>query len=195
MKHFSCLILVAFLSTSCMLLGQSTSTIVPTAAIPTLSATEQAKSADVRWLKANAIPFETAEPNSSLEDLMPLKDMIGNARIVALGEATHGTHEFFQMKHRTLEFLVEEMGFNTFAMEAPWPQANLVNDYVHAGEGEPAEILRGYASGGYAQELLDMIRWMRAYNEDPSITRKISFYGFDLVNASPMAKGNVAQYM
>ena len=52
---------------------------------------------------------------------MPLKKIIGEARIVALGEATHGTHEFFQMKHRMLEFLVEEMGFNTFAMEAAWP--------------------------------------------------------------------------
>ena len=176
MKHFSCLILVALLTTSCTLLGQPTSTIVPTAAIPTLSATEQAKSADVLWLKANAIPFQTAEPNSSLEDLMPLKEMIGNARIVALGEATHGTHEFFQMKHRMLEFLVEEMGFNTFAMEANWPEANLINDYVHTGKGDPAELLKGlYFWTWDTQEVLDMIRWMRAYNENPSSTRKTQF--------------------
>jgi erythromycin esterase len=150
---------------------------------------------DIQWLKANAIPFDTTEPNISFEDLMPLKKIIGYARIVALGEATHGTHEFFQMKHRMLEFLVEEMGFNTFAMEAAWPQANLINDYVHTGKGEPAIILRGYAAGGDAQEVLDLVQWMRAYNENPSNTRKISFYGFDIAGTGPMAKDNVAQYM
>ncbi len=165
------------------------------AVTPTLSATEQGISADVVWLKANAIPFETAEPNSSFEDLMPLKDMIGNARIVALGQATHGTHEFFQMKHRMLEFLVEEMGFNTFAMEAAWPEANLINEYVHTGKGEPAQILRGYAADADAQEVLDMIEWMRAYNGNPSNTRKISFYGFDIGYAGPMARDNVVQYL
>jgi erythromycin esterase len=145
-------------------------------------------------LKTNAIPFDTTEPNDSFEDLMPLKGIIGNARIVALGEATHGTHEFFQMKHRMLEFLVEEMGFNTFAMEANWPEANLINDYVHTGKGDPAEVLRGYSADGDTQEVLDMIEWMRAYNENPSNTRKISFYGFD-INYDQMAKDNVTQYM
>jgi erythromycin esterase len=168
---------------------------VPTAAIPTVSATEQAKSADVQWLKANAIPFETAEPNSSFEDLMALKDMIGDARIVALGEATHGTHEFFKMKHRMLEFLVEEMGINIFAMEASWPEANLINDYVHTGKGEQAALLKGLHFWTWnTQEVLDMIEWMRAYNQDPSHTRKISFYGFD-IQYGTMARANVTQYM
>jgi erythromycin esterase len=160
-----------------------------------LPATEQGIRADVLWLKANAIPFETAEPNSSFDDLMPLKDVIGNARIVALGEATHGTHEFFQMKHRMLEFLVEEMGFNTFAMEANWPEANLINDYVHTGKGDPAELLEGlYFWTWDTQEVLDMIEWMRAYNENPTKARKISFYGFDM-QYGQMARDNVAQYM
>ena len=70
-------------------------TVVPTTPIPTSSATGLNISADVLWLKAKAIPFNTAEPDSNLQDLMPLKGLIGNARIVALGEATHGTHEFF----------------------------------------------------------------------------------------------------
>jgi erythromycin esterase len=156
--------------------------------------TKQGISADTLWLKANAIPFETTEPNSSFEDLMPLKEMIGNARIVALGEATHGTHEFFQMKQRMLEFLVEEMGFNTFAMEVNWPEANLINDYIHTGKGDPVELLKGLSGLWDAQEVLEMIRWMRAYNENPNSTPKISFYGFDM-QYDQMAKDNVAQYM
>jgi erythromycin esterase len=187
--------IMPFLIASCIVPNSSTCTITPTALIQSTTSSSSTLSVDVQWLKANAIPFETAEPNSSLEDLMPLKDMIGNARIVALGEATHGTHEFFQMKHRMLEFLVEEMGFNTFAMEANWPEANLINDYVHGGTGDPAELLKGlYFWTWDTQEVLDMIRWMRAYNEDPSHTRKLSLYGFDM-QFGQMARDNVAQYM
>ncbi len=180
---------------SCTLHDQSPSTVVPATATPIPAATEPAASADLLWLKANAIPFETAEPNTPLDDLMPLKGIIGDARIVALGEATHGTHEFFQMKHRMLEFLVEEMGFNTFAMEASWPEANLVNDYVHTGSGEQAELLKGMHFWTWnTQEVLDMIAWMQAYNQDPSHARKISFYGFD-IQYGTMARSNVTQYL
>ena len=186
--------IMVFLTASCIGPHSPTYTTTPTAVTQPTTGSSSTLSADVQWLKANAIPFETAEPNSGSEDLMPLKKIVGDARIVALGEATHGTHEFFQMKHRMLEFLVEEMGFNTFAMEAAWPEANLVNDYVHTGKGEPAQILRGYAAGGDAPEVLDMIEWMRAYNENPNNTRKISFYGFDLGQAGPMAGDNVVQY-
>jgi len=86
--------IMVFLTTSCIVPNSVAYTIKPTSVIQSTPSSSSNPSADVRWLKANAIPFVTAEPNSSLEDLMPLKDMIGNARIVALGEATHGTHEF-----------------------------------------------------------------------------------------------------
>ena len=118
-----------------------TSTFLPGAA--TRSPSEPALTQPVvpevsAWLRENAIPFDTTDPNSDFEDLMPLKPLIGDARIVALGEATHGTHEFFEMKHRMLRFLVEEMGFNIFAMEASWAETNLINDYVRTGQGDPA---------------------------------------------------------
>ena len=56
--------------------------------------------------------------------MQPLKAIIGPARVVALGEATHGTREFFQLKHRMLEFLVTEMGFNIFPLKPPCPNAS-----------------------------------------------------------------------
>ncbi|HLO17924.1 MAG TPA: erythromycin esterase family protein, partial [Anaerolineales bacterium] len=183
MKGLSLATIMVFLTASCIVPNSSTYTIAPTAVIQ--STTSSNLSPDIQWLKANAIPFDTTEPNHSFEDLMPLKQIIGDARIVALGEATHGTHEFSQMKHRMLEFLVEEMGFNTFAMEA-----NLINDYIHTGKGDSAEV-----PVRYPQEVLDMIRWMRAYNENQTNTRKISFYGFDIRQYDQMARDNVAQYM
>src|SRR5262245_3273128 len=54
------------------------------------------------WLRANAIPLRTAEPGGGFQDLEFLRSIIGNARIVSLGEATHGTREFFQLKHRLI---------------------------------------------------------------------------------------------
>ena len=97
----------------------------------------------VSWLQNNAEPFATAQAGTGLADLMFLKDMVGAARVVALGEATHGTREFFLMKHRVLEFLVKEMDFNVFAIEATWPESNRVNEYVHTGEGDPEVLLSG----------------------------------------------------
>lgn len=177
-----------------------TSTVLPTLATPSLSETPLAPSITVApevstWLREKAIPFDTTDPNSDFEDLMPLKELIGDARIVALGEATHGTHEFFEMKHRMLRFLVEEMGFNTFAIEANWPEANLVNDYVQTGKGDPAELLSGlYFWTWDTQEVLDMIRWMRAHNENPGDTPLVSFFGFDM-QFYKMAMDNVVAYL
>lgn len=147
------------------------------------------------WLRENAIPFDTAEPGSSFYDLMPLKEIIGDARIVALGEATHGTHEFFQMKHRILEFLVKEMDFNVFVMEDNWSECNLINDYVHTGQGDPAELLKRlkYRSRN-AQEVLNMILWMRDHNENPGDAPLVSFFGFDMSDPT-MAMDNVIEYL
>ena len=63
-------------------------------------------------------PRRAWRPARDSRNMRPLKKVIGEARLVALGEATHGTREFFQLKHRMLEFLVSEMGFTVFGIEA-----------------------------------------------------------------------------
>src|SRR5262245_44123546 len=72
----------------------------------------------VDWLRTHAIPLQTPEASRGFADMQALKKVVGNARIVALGEATHGTREFFQLKHRMLEFLASEMGFTISSIEA-----------------------------------------------------------------------------
>jgi erythromycin esterase len=109
-----------------------------------------------------------------------MKAVIGSARIVALGEATHGTREFFQLKHRLLEFLVTEMGFTTFAIEANWPESLAVNDYVLHGKGNPAKALAGLHFWTWnTEEVLDQIQWMRRYNAHNTHKTKVIFAGFD----------------
>jgi len=120
------------------------------------------------WIQSHAIPLKTFHAGQGFDDMQPLKDLVGSARIVALGEATHGTSEFFRLKHRMLEFLVEEMGFRDFAIEANLPEAFAIDDYLQSGQGDPAKALAGLHFWPWnTEEFLDMLRWMRSYNAKP----------------------------
>jgi erythromycin esterase len=146
---------------------------------PYVAAALTLKPEQIDWLKANAVPFATERAGHGFEDLKPLKAAIGGAHIVSLGEATHGTAEFFRMKHRLTEFLASEMGFTVFAIEASTPEAFRLNDYVLHGKGDPKELIRGmYFWTWNTQEVLDMVLWMRAFNE--SGKGRIEFLGFDM---------------
>lgn len=153
----------------------------PVVAAQDISSPSSPDTAAVRaWIRDHAIPLTTVEPGNGLSDLQPLRQIVGDARIVALGEATHGTREFFRLKHRLLEFLVTEMDFNVFAMEMSLPEALDVNRYVLSGEGDPARALAGtYFWVWDTEEVLALIQWMHDYNSGVTSGRKVKFYGFD----------------
>jgi erythromycin esterase len=80
-----------------------------------------------------------------------------------------------------LQYLVKELGFTAFAIEATWPESNAVNAYVSGGPGDPAVLLSNlYFWTWNTQEVLDMIRWMRAYNATVAPERRVRFSGFDM---------------
>lgn len=134
---------------------------------------------EIAWIRSHAVPIKTVTPGNGFDDLQKIKAAVGDARIVAVGEATHGTREFFQMKHRLTEFLATEMHFTMFAIEANMPEAYAVNDYVLTGRGDPRQSLGGmYFWTWNTQEVLDMIEWMRAFNASGKGT--IQFVGFDM---------------
>ena len=148
--------------------------------------------AQLDWVRQNAIPFSTPLAGTGLEELGPVKDVVGNAHIVGLGEGTHGTSEFFRMKHKLLEYLATEMGFTIFAIEANMPEAYKVNDYVLYGRGDPKQLLKGmYFWTWNTQEVLDMIEWMRQFNA--SGKGPIQFTGFDMQTAT-VAMTNVRSF-
>jgi erythromycin esterase len=158
-----------------------------------LSAERTAADATRTWVAANAIPLKTVGAGHGFADMQPLKKFIGSAKVVALGEATHGTREFFQMKHRFLEFLVTQMGFNIFGIEATMPESFDINEYVLTGEGDPSKALAGiYFWTWDTQEVLELIEWMRRYNADPLHKRKVKFYGFDMQFHQRAAKVTLA---
>ena len=135
--------------------------------------------AQLNWLQQNVNPFFSPNPAGDLGDLWPVSNIVGNAHIVGLGEGTHGTGEFFQMKHRLLEYLAQKQGFTIFAMEANMPESDAVNQYVLTGQGDPEKLLQGlYFWTWNTQEVLDMIQWIRQYNA--SGNGPIVFAGFDM---------------
>jgi erythromycin esterase len=153
-------------------------------------------SAAQTWIKQHAIVLKTTDPKASLDDLLPLKPLIGTASLVGLGEATHGSHEIFTMKHRLLEFLVEQMGFTIFAMEGSWSAGEQINQYVVQGQGDAAHVLQLLQQWPWnTQEVLDLLKWMSAYNADPTHLLKLSFAGFDCQLIEPNTYESVIRYL
>lgn len=114
-------------------------------------------------------------------DLAAFGKAVGNAKIVALGEATHGTREIFQMKHRLLEYLVKEKGFTVFAIEANWPESMAADRYIKTGEGDPRKALKDmYFWTWQTEEVLAMLEWMREFNKAPGDHPILSFTAFDM---------------
>ena len=132
-------------------------------------------------LKQNIIPIETTKSESGFEDLMPLKEIFNNKKIIGMGEATHGTAEFFKMKHRMFEFLVEEMDYRVFAIEAEFGGSQIVNDYILNGKGSIDKSLEAMKFWTWdTKEVSEMIEWMKNYNDNTGYDDKIKFYGYDM---------------
>lgn len=135
-------------------------------------------------LNRSAYPLLSTEPYGSLCDLYPLDCMIGNAPIIGIGEATHGTHEFFTLKHRFFRYLVEAKGFTTFMLEMAWGTGLQLNDYVLYGMGDPYEIMRQeFVQNGRLfanEEIVQLIQWMRQYNQMYPERRQLQFMGNDV---------------
>jgi erythromycin esterase len=133
------------------------------------------------WMMSHIIPLKSVEPNGSLDDLRPIGNIIGDAKIVGLGEATHGTHEFFTLKHRLIEYLVEEKGFSVFIIEDDFNRTSAINDYVAGGPGDAETAIAALDVEHWkTREMIDLVRWIRNYNADPKHETKVIFRGLDV---------------
>lgn len=115
----------------------------------------------------------------------PLIEMIGDAKFVLLGEATHGTSEFYTWRTEITRRLVTEKRFSFIAVEGDWPDCYRVNRYVKGGEGEsPEEVLHAFGrwpTWMWAnREVAQLVRWLRAHNDRALDERKVGFYGLDV---------------
>ncbi|WP_309052708.1 erythromycin esterase family protein [Streptomyces sp.] len=135
----------------------------------------------VRSLERAAHPLRSTDPGGTTADLRALGAMVTGARVVGLGEATHGSHEFFAMKHRVFQYLVEERGFTTFALEMSWSAGLRIDAYLQGGPGDPRRIAQETLAGSpwEREEFVRLIGWMRDHNgRRPD--RRVHFMGDDL---------------
>src|SRR2546428_2127871 len=125
--------------------------------------------------------------SGAADDYDPLLDLVGDARFVLLGEASHGTHEFYRARAEITRRLIEEKGFTAIAVEADWPDAYRVNRFVRAMS---EDVTANEALGDFLRfptwmwrnaDVLDFVGWLREHNDRVTgYERKVGFYGLDL---------------
>jgi erythromycin esterase-like protein len=145
---------------------------------------------------------ESARPlTGAAQDYDPLLEVIGGARYVLLGEASHGTHEFYRERAQITKRLITEKGFTAVAVEADWPDAYRINRFVR-GEADDAtgidalEGFRKFPTWMWRNaDVLDFIGWLREHNDAlPQKAAKVGFYGLDLYSLHASIEA-VLQYL
>lgn len=143
--------------------------------------TGQGKEASItKTLEEHAVAIGGSDPQESMQLSDALSTRLARGRIIGLGEATHGTREFFRLKHRLFRHLVRNEGARVFAIEANFPETLDINDYVLHGTGDPREALENiYFWTWNVESVLSFIEWMRSFNEGRPLDDRVRFYGFD----------------
>ena len=126
-------------------------------------------------------------PLNNGKDLKPLFDRIGDARIVMLGEASHGTHEYYTWRAHISKRLIEEKGFNFIAVEGDWPDCYRLNRYVKGYEGDEkdaVDVLKDFnrwPTWMWANwEIVALAEWLKQHNIGLSVHKKTGIYGLDV---------------
>jgi erythromycin esterase-like protein len=125
--------------------------------------------------------------DGSARNYDPLMDLVGHARFVLLGVASHGTQEFYRERAAISKRLVQEKGFTVIAAEADWPGAYRVNRYVRGETGDADAVeafggLRRFPGWMWRNsDVVEFINWLRVHNDQfDDADRKAGFYGIDL---------------
>jgi erythromycin esterase-like protein len=133
-----------------------------------------------------ATDIASRELQGSRGDYDGLLEAIGGSSLVLIGEASHGTHEFYRERALLTRRLIEEKGFRAVAVEADWPDAYRVNRYLHGAreDADAEEALRGFRRFPTWMwrnaEVLDFLGWLRSHNERRGEAEMASFFGLDV---------------
>jgi len=142
------------------------------------------EASEPHWLSEQIGKEAITIPSIETADLDGLMRRIGNARLVLLGEATHGSAEFYEMRARITRELIEKKGFQFVAVEADWPDAAQVDHYVRETRTEPTEepTFKRFPTWMWAnRQVLEFVQWLRGHNRQVSSADKVAgFYGLDL---------------
>ena len=128
-----------------------------------------------------------AQAFESEKDLDSLLEAIGDAKIVMLGEASHGTSEFYTVRAALTKRLIEEKGFTNIAVEGDWPACRQVNRYIKGYDNKQQssrqvlEAFQRWPTWMWAnEEVADLVDWLKMYNQNKGKAEKVGFYGIDV---------------
>jgi erythromycin esterase len=136
----------------------------------------------IPWASDHAVPVATVDTPLSPLELEPLREAIGSARVVGLGESRHDTREQLLLKGLLVRHLVEDFGFRALVLEESFSHAQALDRYVTSGEGDPRVILNQLA-GWYlwdTEEMLALFEWIRRYNQLRPTDGRVRIFGTDI---------------
>lgn len=142
-------------------------------------------------------PLKAAAPDADvdIDDLAVIAEAIGHADVIGIGEASHGTREFFRFNHWLVRYLVEEHGLRLLGVEANFAAALDINDYVMSGDGTAEAVLcQDCIHDPFQTEsVLELVDWIRKFNEGRRPADRVRFHGFD-VQFPPVAAAKLGTY-
>ncbi len=136
----------------------------------------------IEWASDHAIALDNLDPTAPTTDLESLRETLGSAYLVGLGESRHDTREQLLLKGRLVQYLIEDLGFRALILEESVPHAQSLDRYVIAGEGDLRDLMSNLA-GWYlwdTEEMLELIRWIRQFNHDLEPGHKVRIFGVDI---------------
>ena len=148
-----------------------------------LDASQNRARSDGRLIQALRDIGEPLPPPERAVEFGQMFDRFGEAKLVLLGEATHGTSEFYRARAAITRRLIEHHGFTIVAVEADWPDASRIDHYVRHRDLEPSreEAFARFPTWMWRNiEVRDFIDWLRAENEHRSVERRVEFRGLDI---------------
>ena len=142
-------------------------------------------------LKPFAFPISTTDPAAAPDELAPFVEAVRDARVIGLGEPTHGTVEVFRLKHRLIRRLVIEGGVRHVVLEASVGEGADIDDYISGRRNDLDTLLRGLPLWMFqATEFADFLRWLRSYNS--TAQRPVRVYGMEAQYADRSARSALA---
>ncbi len=141
----------------------------------------------IEWASEHAVALESLDSTAPGADLESLRENLGSARLVGLGESRHDTREQLLLKGRLVRYLIEDLGFRALILEESYPHAESLDRYVISGEGD-LRVLMNQLAGWYlwdTEEMLELVTWIRHFNQDREPGQKVRIFGVDITAPAP----------
>ena len=142
-----------------------------------IASTVNAQDKETDWINKNAYVLKS-DSDSSNDDFLFLSEELKGKTVVGLGEATHGTREFFVQKRRIIESLIGRHNFKLLAFEFTNSAIAPINEYLQSGQGDLKQLMQPLALYN-TEEIHLLFKWIREYNKTKSSKNKVALYGFD----------------